>query len=424
MTEQPGPDQGELHPPPLTAFAWRHGLVRPTQGRLLAGVCGALGRATNTDPVLWRVLLAVLAIFGGIGVVVYLLGWLLLPADGDTGSPVEALLGRGHSATSPVLTVIGSIIVVFSFPVLIREPFRPGPWGVILVGGALLLLLRDRRRTGPAAPAPPTATASQYPTTTSGASMTSANPPTAAATAPTTPFAPYGPYAGATPPPYAPPPYAPPAPPPPRPPRPKRPRSRLGLLTFSVLLVVLGALGMTDLAGYSVPGPSYLAAALAVVGLGLVVGAWIGRARPLIAVGIVLMFFTAGASAATEFRHDFRAGDQTWVVSSFDQLRPSYEQQLGNATLDLSALDFASTQKPVSVDVSVDAGNLEIIVPDNVDVTVDAKIDLGNADVFDQSWGGIDPGSHSVTDYDSDGRGGGELRINASIAAGNLEVHR
>jgi hypothetical protein len=38
---------------------------RPTRGRYIAGVCGALGRATNTDPVLWRVVLAVLGFFGG-----------------------------------------------------------------------------------------------------------------------------------------------------------------------------------------------------------------------------------------------------------------------------------------------------------------------------------------------------------------------
>ena len=38
-------------PPPVTAFAFRNGLVRPAQGRILAGVCAALGRATNTDPV-------------------------------------------------------------------------------------------------------------------------------------------------------------------------------------------------------------------------------------------------------------------------------------------------------------------------------------------------------------------------------------
>ena len=36
--------------------AWaRQQLARPRHGRYVAGVCGALGRATNTDPVLWRI---------------------------------------------------------------------------------------------------------------------------------------------------------------------------------------------------------------------------------------------------------------------------------------------------------------------------------------------------------------------------------
>ena len=77
-----------------------------------------------------------------------------------------------------------------------------------------------------------------------------------------------------------------------------------------------------------------------------------------------------------------------------------------------------------TVDVSIDAGNLEIIVSSNVDVVVDADVSAGNADVFRESWSGLDPGSRTVTDYGSDGRGGGELRINATVDFGNLEVHR
>jgi phage shock protein PspC (stress-responsive transcriptional regulator) len=48
-------------------FMARYGLVRPVTGRNFAGVCAAVGRATNTDPILWRVLFAVLTLFGGSG---------------------------------------------------------------------------------------------------------------------------------------------------------------------------------------------------------------------------------------------------------------------------------------------------------------------------------------------------------------------
>jgi phage shock protein PspC (stress-responsive transcriptional regulator) len=422
--EPPGAAGAEApdEPPPLTAFAWRSGLVRPAKGRMLAGVCAAIGRATNTDPVLWRVLLAVLAIFGGIGVILYLLGWLLLPADGDTGSPIEALLGRGRSATSAVLTVIGAVVVLLSFPVMVSEPFRPGPWGVILIGGALLLLLRDRRRgTGRATPAtgPPTAPGTPpMPTfpASSGAPMTSASQPAAA------PFAPHGPFVPASPP------YPPPgdaaSPPPPRPAPPKPPKSRLGLLTFSVLLVIVGAMGLVDLAGFSIPGPSYFAAALAVVGLGLIMGAWVGRARGLIALGLLLVFLT-GTSAAVESVGRVQAGTQEWVVTSFDQLEPAYSQSFGEARLDLSELDFRDAPDPIDVDVSVDFGNFKVIVPPDVDVVVEGDIEVaGNADVFDQEWGGLDPGTRAMTDLGEDGRGGGELRINATVDFGSLEVQR
>src|SRR5439155_6027728 len=59
---------GGFPPPPPGSSGWasRYGLVRPTRGRVLAGVCAAIARATNTDPVLWRVLFAVLTLAGGV----------------------------------------------------------------------------------------------------------------------------------------------------------------------------------------------------------------------------------------------------------------------------------------------------------------------------------------------------------------------
>src|SRR6185437_427966 len=57
-----GPPPPPYGPPPhagpplsaMGAFTQRHGLVRPVHGRMFAGVCAGFGRATNTDPVLWR----------------------------------------------------------------------------------------------------------------------------------------------------------------------------------------------------------------------------------------------------------------------------------------------------------------------------------------------------------------------------------
>jgi phage shock protein PspC (stress-responsive transcriptional regulator) len=404
-------------PPPLTAFAWRTGLVRPTRGRLLAGVCGALGRATNTDPVLWRVVLAVLTIFGGIGVLAYLLGWVLLPAEGDSASPLEALLGRGHSGTSATLTVIAALIIVASIGAFVAEPLRPGLFGVLLLGGALLVLLRDQRGRGRAS------TASSLP----GYPDQASSPPPygqAAMPAPHTP--PYAP--GYGPPPLGPPPLGPPPPGapawrPPPPPRPRPPRSRLGLLTFSVVLIALGTLAIADLSGLDVPGPAYPALTLAIIGLGLVFGAWLGRARILIALGILVTFALGGSAFADQHMDGWPSGGTVaWAPQSVVQMQHNYRHSLGDATLDLSGVSF--TGQDTTVDVSVDMGNLEIIVPDTVDVVVTARVDIGNATIFNDSLGGIGSRPRTITDLGRDGPGGGQLTINATVDLGNLEVHR
>lgn len=383
--------------PPLTAFAWRHGLIRPTAGRMLAGVCGALGRATNTDPVLWRVLLAVLSVVGGIGVIVYVLGWLLLPAEGDSASPVEALLGRGHSATSPTVTVIGGGVVLLAFAVLVTEPLRPGLLSLVLLAAVVLLLSRDRHALA-------------------GTVAAGVRPPEPAPPAPPAPPSP--PYAG--------PPRTPPVPPVAPVSRPSR--SRLYGLTFSVIVLVLGLLWVADLAGQDIPGPAYIAAALAITGLGLVIGAWVGRACGLIALGLVLVVLLPTAEAVSRARHAWPGapigGTITWHPHSLEEVAPEYHQAGGEIILDLTDIDFSAAQDPVGISVGLYVGNLVVIVPPEVDVMVAAKVGVGRADVLGESWDGVGLGERTIRDEGPDGTGGGELRLDASVGIGNLEVHR
>ncbi len=135
----PGAPGNGTPPPGSAAFAARYGLVRPLDGRYLGGVCAAIGRATGTDPVVWRVLLGVLTLFGGLGLLVYLVVLLATPAEGDTAAPVEAMFGRGTSSMSP-LTVVGfGAITVIGFGFIVHDSFRAMLLGAaILVAGALL----------------------------------------------------------------------------------------------------------------------------------------------------------------------------------------------------------------------------------------------------------------------------------------------
>ncbi len=54
-------------------------LYRSNDDRVIAGVCGGLGEHFTTDPVIIRLIMVILAIFGGSGLVLYVLGWVLIP---------------------------------------------------------------------------------------------------------------------------------------------------------------------------------------------------------------------------------------------------------------------------------------------------------------------------------------------------------
>lgn len=421
--------------PALAAFAYRHGLVRPVNGRLFAGVCAAFGRATNTDPVLWRVVVAVLTIFGGAGLLLYLLAWLLLPAEGDSGAPVEAVLGRGRSATNTVITVIVAVIVVITAIALIGGDANPGLLGVILLGGAVLLLLRDQR--GRRTPAPATApmwSTPPPPVATAGAAGPGSGSTWPAPPGPVTPpppggysqppFAPRGPYpAPGTPPPFGPPPFGPATPTPPPAPRPPVERSPLGLLTFSMVLIVLGGLALADTAGLDIPAAGYVAASLAIVGLGLLIGAWVGRGRSMIAVGILLSLALAVVGTVDRIGPDWQGGGSvTWVPDTVGEIQSRYSHDFGDATLDLSNVDFSGQTVTVAVDVSF--GSFEIIVPEDVDVETTADVSLGGAQIFGDDWAGLDPGTRTVINNGDDGPGGGKLILDASADFGNVEVRR
>ncbi|MFI6822350.1 PspC domain-containing protein [Micromonospora sp. NPDC050187] len=460
-------------------FTSRYGLVRPREGRYLAGVCAAVGRATNTDPVLWRVLLAVLGFFGGVGILIYVSAWLIIPGEGDSASPVESMLGRGRSSMSPITVIVLSILVAVSFGYIVTDAFRAVLLGAaILIGGALLLNRdhpawdRSGRTPSPAGPpttplpgpvppvaypapgpVPPTATRPEVPVSASAPATPwspapgavfpevprwPAQEPVAAPTPPVPlppagslppvalvstppgyrpPFAPHGPYARSSPPS--------PAPPPPRP-APKRPRERspLGPATFSLVFLACGVVAVLNLVGVvRVSASAYFAAALATIGLGLLVGAWFGRARWLIALGLVTsaaLGFVTAVESFEEWRRD--NGNLTWAPASYEDIAPRYENTFGDAVLDLRAMDF--DQRDTQTTIVVSFGHSTVLLPPNVDVITHAEVNASDAVIFGVRTGGPGRQVRQSTDLGADGTGGGTLRLFIQVNAGALEVTR
>ena len=57
-------------------------LYRSRTHRMVAGVCGGLGEYFNVDATLIRGLFLVLAVFGGSGLLIYLVMWIIVPDAG------------------------------------------------------------------------------------------------------------------------------------------------------------------------------------------------------------------------------------------------------------------------------------------------------------------------------------------------------
>ena len=342
-----------LHePPPPPPPPDTRRLVRDPDDRVVAGVCAAFGRYTDTDPVLWRVTIAVLTLFGGAGVVLYVLGWVLVPRRGEPESFVERTLRRsdhGVSVAGVVLLVVAGVLLLAALD------DGPGVGALLVVGGIAWLVARERRGGG--APAP-----------------------TAAAV-------PYGP----VPPPW---PESSTAAAPVVTSRRARRYSPLGLLTVSAAALLVGLLLALHAAGVDgVTAPRVVAAALLAVGAGLLVGTWFGRARWLIAVGVVLALLLGATAAARAAGLEDGVGERTWTATG----SATYRLGAGEAVLDLRRLDPG---EPATLDARVGFGQLTVLVP--ADVSARVVSDVGLGDISRTSLSG---GRTSLT---SDGRRGGD----------------
>ncbi len=75
-------------------------LTRPVDDRMLGGVAVGIARYLSVDVTVVRIIFAVLAIVGGVGIPLYLAGWLLIPEEGSdqslAGQFIQSLSGRSR----------------------------------------------------------------------------------------------------------------------------------------------------------------------------------------------------------------------------------------------------------------------------------------------------------------------------------------
>jgi phage shock protein PspC (stress-responsive transcriptional regulator) len=385
MTQIPGPSPtDEQQIPTESAGVDRQHLRnyeqlrRSTSDRKVAGVAGGLGRHLNVDPTILRVLFVVLCFFGGAGFVAYGAAWLLVPEDGRTAGTVPT-----SGSTRNALLIATGVVAVL----LVLGDSANGigfPWPLMIVGIGVLLYLALREKD-PALGAPAVA----------AGGAVDEQPPA---------------------PPWAPLPAQAPAPQPPRAPR----GPRLFGFTLALVAVALGALGLYDASGGSVVASAYPALALTVIGLLLVVGAFVGRAGGLIFLGVVATVALAVTSVlGTWSALDARDGERIDVApATAAAVRPAYEVTSGRVSVDLSDVSDPAALAGRTILVRGRAAELVVVLPDGVTSRVAAGIDgPGQIDLPDHSSGGIG------IDLDGTyGAGTPTVTIDAHLSVGHIEV--
>ncbi|SEK85934.1 PspC domain-containing protein [Rhodococcus maanshanensis] len=454
---------------------WRTRPVRlPRQGPI-AGVAAGIGHRYRVDPVLVRVAFAVSTIFGGVGIVLYLAGWLLLPQAGDQTSAAESLVGRGHSSESGTKTVVLAVALIIALSTL--GPVGVGLGGSGLISLALMLgglwLLYQRTPVPPALPAdiyPPTGYAgamfppTTFPATTFPASApysvgpyttlpqtyepstpptaptpeqaaaAAAEPAASPAPAPSDTATTTGPGTGAAtatgtatggvtsdvpqPPAWDPLGVAPfawdlPEPTPPAPPTlPKPPKSRLTTTVLGLAIIAAAATwAVSSATGSEWLSPARIGAvALAVIGVGMLIGAFLRRGYGLLVVTGPLIGFVLLASLIGPVDWDGKnMGDIKWTPTAAD-LQPEYSGQFGDFTLDLTGVELTGDK---TVDVEMNAGSMTVLVPQNMDVKNNCSIAFGETNCLPE---GIDGGANGV--------GGPVLTLNMDGTFGEMRVDR
>ena len=202
-------------------------------------------------------------------------------------------------------------------------------------------------------------------------------------------------------------------------PTPKPPRSHLLLMSFATMAIALAVLWVVDVETSAQVDPSYYpGVVLAISAVGLLVSAFWGRARSLIAVGAIAAVATAGAAFAgpgpygvKELRPHQAAGvpaSSTWGI--------------GDLTLHLEQVRDPFDLQGRTVTLKEHIGRITVIVPTSVAVTIDASVDHGTisgpVDVSD----GDNGAEHVLMTPSSLGRP--TMRVDVHLGYGEIRILR
>lgn len=313
-------------------------LVRDPYTRL-GGVASGIAHHYGIDVSIVRILFILLTFASGVGLLAYLIGWLVIPRAEywpPPGPPrsIQSLSGRDLGLG---LALVGLMVAL---------GFGAGTTGavlvpVILIGGGIWLLAQPRSEVDD----PATTSPGEH-----GGGMSTPPPP--------------------------PPPPAGFASPQPGAPVPPRSRRRVAALVGAAAVVVL--------------------------------------AIPLLIIGALITGVATGNITIDD------TDTVRYVPTSAADVPRRVSETAAHVIIDLTQLeaaDFDDRIGPVALDARVDFGEITVLVPDELTVSVDANVDLGEVRVFGQTDDGFD-NTVSVAAADPD------IDLELDLDVGQITVER
>jgi phage shock protein PspC (stress-responsive transcriptional regulator) len=380
------PPEGDFDPHRIRSIT---DMKRSKDDRVLGGVCAGAAKYLNIDPVIVRVVIAVLTIAGFAGVIVYAAAWFLLPAEGDDKSVAADWFRLDKNEEQVrVAGLVGAVVLAALAVVGDGGWFWGGaPWILVPIAFVYyLFVVRPRRRR-----LAETALAAQYaPPGVDPADESARGPEFTAAKAALVASG--------------------------KDAKSRRDRSwTLTWLTLSVAAIATAATGIYDAYNDGPHWTAYVAVALGVVAVGLLVSTLIGNGGPLIGFGVLLAITLAIGSVLPRGE----IGEQTPRPANATQVESHYRHGIGRIELDLTGVSDPQALVGRTIKIETGIGETRVIVPTGVNVRVTSDIFAGEIRVFDRKTNGTD----TQLTYPADTTGS-VLTLDIHQRIGDIEVIR
>jgi hypothetical protein len=199
----------------------------------------------------------------------------------------------------------------------------------------------------------------------------------------------------------------------------RRERSALSAFIFAAVLLVVGGAALLSSAEISNIDIGQLTAlALFIVGIGLIVGAWWGRSRLMIILGLLLIPLVL-ATSVVDFPLTQGIATGGYVSPRFANELDDLNYTFGNVTVDLSEYRFE--EDAAQMDISMGVGSVDVIVPRRVYADVDVVARSGEASVFRSQDSGTEI---LIREIAGDPEAAQRLDLNISAGLASVNVYR